>query len=59
MAVVPQVDQPGLRFPEDLQPQPNLSHEQAMQMLLRAAEYAKMVPFQWRWVDKPVGALSF
>lgn len=42
-----------LKYPENLPPHPNLTHEMAAQMLLRATGLAQTVPFQWGYIDRP------
>ncbi|EKM49832.1 uncharacterized protein PHACADRAFT_33381 [Phanerochaete carnosa HHB-10118-sp] len=42
-----------LRYPENLPPHPNLTHEMAAQMLLRATGLSQTVPFQWGYIDRP------
>jgi len=42
-----------LRFPENLPPHANLTHEGAVQMLLRAVGLATQVPFHPSYIDKP------
>ncbi|KAI0036295.1 hypothetical protein K488DRAFT_31741, partial [Vararia minispora EC-137] len=50
---VPQLDQPALRYPEDIPPQAQVTHEDAVRMLLRAVDLAQRTPFVWKYVDKP------
>jgi hypothetical protein len=47
-----------LRFPENLPPHANLSHEVAVQMLGRAISLATQIAFQPSYIDKPPGATS-
>jgi hypothetical protein len=47
-----------LRFPENLPPHANLSHEVAVQMLGRAISLATQIAFQPSYIDKPPGAAS-
>jgi hypothetical protein len=47
-----------LRFPENLPPHPNLTHEVAVQMLGRAVSLATQIAFQPSYIDKPPGAAS-
>ena len=42
-----------LRFPENLPPHANLTHEVAVQMLGRAVSLATQVAFQASYIDKP------
>jgi hypothetical protein len=46
------------RFPENLPPHANLTHEVAVQMLGRAVSLATQVAFQPSYIDKPPGAAS-
>jgi hypothetical protein len=48
-----------LRFPENLPPHANLTHEVAVQMLGRAVSLATQVAFQPSYIDKPPGAAAF
>ncbi|KZV67915.1 hypothetical protein PENSPDRAFT_754536 [Peniophora sp. CONT] len=51
---VPQNDQPALCYPEDLQRNPNLSHDSAASMLMKAAELAsKGAGFVYKFIDQP------
>ncbi|VDC01515.1 unnamed protein product [Peniophora sp. CBMAI 1063] len=51
---VAQSDQPVLVFPEDLQRNPNLSHDHAAGMLIKAADLAsKGQPFLFKFIDQP------
>jgi hypothetical protein len=52
-----QVDGLCLRFPENLPPHSSLTHEVAVQMLVRAVSLATQIAFQPSYVDKPPGAL--
>ena len=47
-----------LRFPENLPPHANFSHELAVQMLGRAISLATQVAFQPSYIDKPPGTAS-
>ena len=47
-----------LRFPENLPPHANLSHDVAVQMLGRAISLATQIAFQPSYIDKPPGAAS-
>jgi hypothetical protein len=47
-----------LRFPENLPPHANLSHDVAVQMLGRAISLATQIAFQPSYVDKPPGSAS-
>ncbi|KAH9947481.1 hypothetical protein B0H21DRAFT_335775 [Amylocystis lapponica] len=48
-----------LRYPENLSPQPTLSHEIAVSMLLRATHVAQHAPFVWGYIDKPTEGQVF
>ncbi|KAI0292392.1 hypothetical protein BC826DRAFT_936865 [Russula brevipes] len=48
-----------LRFPENLPPHPNLTHEVAVQMLGRAVSLATQIAFQPSYVDKPLDGQIF
>jgi hypothetical protein len=45
--------QPSLRFPDPLQPTPEMPPERAAEMLARAAQLATEKPFVWAYIDKP------
>lgn len=47
-----------LRFPENLPPHANFTHEAAVQMLLRAVGLATQVPFHPSYIDKPPGTAT-
>ena len=47
-----------LRFPENLPPHANLTHEGAVSMLLRAVGLATQVPFHPSYIDKPPGTAT-
>ena len=53
-----QTDGLCLRFPENLPPHANLSHDVAVQMLGRAISLATQIAFQPSYIDKPPGAVS-
>lgn len=46
-----------LRYPESLGPHPQISHDNAVTMLLRAMQLSQHTPFVWSYIDKPNGAL--
>lgn len=52
-----QTDGLCLRFPENLPPHSSLTHEVAVQMLVRAVSLATQIAFQPSYVDKPPGPL--
>lgn len=54
----PQAEGLCLRFPENLPPHANLSHDVAVQMLGRAISLATQIAFQPSYIDKPPGAAS-
>ena len=58
MSSNPQSEGLCLRFPENLPPHANFSHELAIQMLGRAISLATQVAFQPSYIDKPPGAAS-
>ncbi|EIW81519.1 hypothetical protein CONPUDRAFT_165633 [Coniophora puteana RWD-64-598 SS2] len=47
------MEQPCLRFPENLGMHGNMTVEQAVSMLLRAVQVSQNVPYQWGFIDKP------
>lgn len=44
-----------LRYPEALGPQPNLTGEMAVNLLIRAVQLAHHTPFVWGYIDRPQG----
>lgn len=42
-----------LRYPEALGPQPNLTGEMAVNLLIRAVQLAHHTPFVWGYIDRP------
>ncbi|KZT12275.1 uncharacterized protein LAESUDRAFT_640802 [Laetiporus sulphureus 93-53] len=42
-----------LKYPDSISPQPNITYETAVHMLLRAAQLATHTPFVWGYIDKP------
>ncbi|KAI0747576.1 hypothetical protein C8Q74DRAFT_510852 [Fomes fomentarius] len=42
-----------LRFPESLGPHAQISHDNAVTMLLRAIQLSQHTPFVWGYIDKP------
>jgi hypothetical protein len=48
-----------LRFPENLGLHPALTYEYAVNMLLRAIPLSNQLPYQWGYIDKPLGSKSY
>ncbi|KAI0655423.1 hypothetical protein C8Q70DRAFT_923724 [Cubamyces menziesii] len=48
-----------LRYPDSIGPQPQITHEAAVQMLLRAIQLAQHTPFTWSYIDKPTEGQLF
>ncbi|KAI0823959.1 hypothetical protein BC628DRAFT_463741 [Trametes gibbosa] len=48
-----------LRYPDPLGPHAQVTHEAAVQMLLRATQLAQHTPFTWSYIDKPTEGQLF
>ena len=46
-----------LRFSGDIQNQPALSIEMAVNLLIRGTQASSHVPFAWGYIDRPAGML--
>jgi hypothetical protein len=44
-----------LRYPENFGPQPAITYETAVNMLLHAISLSQQVPYTWGFIDKPAG----
>ena len=44
-----------LRFPGDIQNQPALTIEMAVNLLLRATQASLQMPYTWGYIDRPAG----
>ncbi|KAH7927673.1 hypothetical protein BV22DRAFT_263416 [Leucogyrophana mollusca] len=49
----PHMEQPCLRYPENLGLHANVTLESAVSMLLRAVQLSQNVPYSWGFIDKP------
>ena len=48
-----------LRFSGDIQHQPTLSIEMAVNLLIRGTQASSQLPYAWGYIDRPAGTLSY
>jgi hypothetical protein len=55
---LPQMQAEGLclRYPDNLGVHQTVTHEDAVNMLLRSIRMSNQVPYSWGYIDKPPGA---
>lgn len=44
-----------LRFSSDIQNQPGLTIEMAVNLLIRGTQASQQMPFSWGYIDRPAG----